>query len=82
MRPKMPATGTSGGSTGSPTGPLDLNAATAADLETLPGIGPTTAAAIVAYRDLHGPFASVDDLADVAGIGPSKLAALQGLVTV
>ena len=78
----MPVTGTSGGSTGSPTGPLDLNAATAAELETLPGIGPTTAAAIVAYRDLHGPFASVDDLADVAGIGPSKLEALQGLVTV
>jgi competence protein ComEA len=65
-----------------PVGPIDLNSATAAQLETLPGIGPTTAAAIIAYRDLHGPFTSVDDLTDVSGIGDSKLAAIRGLVTV
>ena len=65
-----------------PVGPIDLNSATAAQLETLPGIGPTTAAAIIAYRDLHGPFASVDDLTEVSGIGDSKLAAIRGLVTV
>lgn len=63
-------------------GPIDVNTATAAQLETLPGIGPSTAAAIIAYRDLHGPFASVDDLAEVSGIGDSKLAAIRGLVTV
>jgi competence protein ComEA len=63
-------------------GLLDLNRATAAELDTLPGVGPTTAAAIVAHRQANGPFASVDDLADVRGIGPAKLDALRGLVTV
>ena len=74
----------SGGSTArsTPTGPVNLNNATADDLDTLPGVGPATAAAILAYRDQHGPFASVDDLADVRGIGPAKLDALRGLVTV
>ena len=65
-----------------PAGPVNINSATAAELETLPGIGPTTAAAIIAHRNLHGPFAAVDELGDVAGIGPAKLAALLGLVTV
>lgn len=63
-------------------GPLDLNRATAGDLETLPGIGPATAAAIVDDRERNGPFASVDDLDRVAGIGPAKLAAISDLVTV
>lgn len=61
---------------------VDLNRASAAELEQLPGIGPTTAAAIVAHRAEVGPFTTVDDLADVAGIGPAKLAALRDLVTV
>ncbi|MFM8266706.1 MAG: helix-hairpin-helix domain-containing protein [Ilumatobacteraceae bacterium] len=61
---------------------VDLNRATATELEQLPGIGPTTAAAIVAHRDEVGPFTTIDDLADVAGIGPAKLAALRDLVTV
>lgn len=65
-----------------PTGPLDVNTATAGQLEQLPGIGPATAAAIVDDRDRNGPFASVDDLDRVSGIGPAKLAALVGLVTV
>lgn len=63
-------------------GPIDLNAASAADLETLPGVGPATAAAIVDDRTRNGPFASVDDLDRVPGIGPAKLAALRDLVTV
>jgi competence protein ComEA len=62
-------------------GPIDLNAATAEQLDSLPGVGPATAAAIVDHRELHGPFASVDDLADVRGIGPAKLDALRGLVS-
>ena len=65
-----------------PSGPVDVNRATIDELETLPGVGPATAAAIVAYRDSHGPFASVDALAEVSGIGPAKLAAIRDLVTV
>ena len=61
---------------------LDLNAATAAQLEALPGVGPSLAAAIVEHRTRHGRFRSVDDLVDVPGIGPAKLAALRPLVRV
>lgn len=64
------------------TGPVNLNTATADELDTLPGVGPATAAAIVAHRAQHGPFGSVDELTDVRGIGPAKLDALRGLVTV
>lgn len=64
-----------------PPGPIDINRASADELDALPGVGPATAAAIVAFRDQHGPFGSVDDLADVRGIGPAKLEALRGLVT-
>jgi competence protein ComEA len=63
-------------------GPIDVNMATVAQLDTLPGIGPATAAAIVAHREQHGPFGSVEDLADVRGIGPSKLDALRAMVRV
>ena len=76
-----PGAGAGAGAAASPPAPVDLNAAGAAQLDLLPGIGPSTAAAIVAYREAHGPFATVDDLADVRGIGPAKLDALRGLVT-
>jgi competence protein ComEA len=49
---------------------IDLNAADVDELEALPGIGPTLAARIIAYRETNGPFASVDELADIAGITP------------
>ena len=75
------ATGSAPGST-SASGPVDLNLATAADLEALPGIGPATAAAILAERDRRGGFRSVEDLLDVRGIGPAKLESLRDLVTV
>ena len=75
------ASGT-GGPAAAPTGPVNLNTASADDLDTLPGVGPSTAEAILAYRDQHWPFASVDDLSNVRGIGPAKLDALRGLVTV
>lgn len=65
-----------------PSGPVDLNRATEAELDVLPGVGPSTAAAIVRYREESGPFAAVEDLLDVPGIGPAKLAALADLVTV
>jgi competence protein ComEA len=50
-------------------------------LEGLPGIGPTTAKEIVAYRAAHGPFRSVEQLDDVNGIGAGTIAALRDLVT-
>lgn len=65
-----------------PAGPIDLNTATVEQLDTLPGIGPATAAAIVDHRERTGPFASVDALLDVRGIGPAKLEALRELVSV
>lgn len=64
-------------------GRVNLNTADAATLDTLPGIGPATAAKILAWRERNGRFASVDDLLDVVGgIGEAKLDALRDLVTV
>jgi competence protein ComEA len=65
-----------------PAAPLDVNLATEAELDVLPGVGPATAAAIVAHRSAHGRFRSVDALGEVRGIGPAKLEALRPLVTV
>ena len=61
---------------------IDLNTAGAEELETLPGIGPATSAAIIQHREDNGPFATVDGLIAVNGIGDAKLAALRDLVTV
>jgi|APGre2960657444_1045066.scaffolds.fasta_scaffold14272_4 competence protein ComEA len=61
---------------------IDINQATVADLDRLPGVGPSTAQAIVDHRTRNGPFASVDDLLAVRGIGPAKLAELRALVRV
>jgi competence protein ComEA len=62
--------------------PIDLNRASEAELDTLPGVGPATAAAIVATRQERGGFRSVDDLLDVRGIGEAKLAELRDRVKV
>jgi competence protein ComEA len=64
----------------SPTAPVDLNTASAEQLDALPGVGPATAQKIIDYRQAHGPFRSIDELEAVPGIGPSKLAQLKGLV--
>ena len=63
-------------------GLIDLNEATTQELETLPGIGPSLASAIVAYREENGPFAAVDEVDNVPGIGPKTLDAIRQLVTV
>jgi competence protein ComEA len=62
-------------------GPVNVNAADAEALDVLPGIGPVLAERIVADRAAHGPFASLDDLERVSGIGPSLVARLAGLAT-
>ena len=59
---------------------IDINSADAPLLSTLPGIGETLAERIVEYREQNGPFASVDQLADVPGIGDGKIAALRMFV--
>jgi competence protein ComEA len=61
---------------------VNLNSATVAELETLPGIGPALAERIVAYREQHGPFRTVKDVQKVPGIGPAKFEGLADLVTV
>jgi competence protein ComEA len=60
--------------------PVSLNSATAAQLDTLDGVGPATAQKILDWRREHGGFRSIDDLGEVPGIGPKRMAALRGRV--
>lgn len=75
------AAGPNGGGAAAGT-PVDLNAATEAELDALPGVGPVTAKAIIAWRETNGRFTDVEQLAEVDGIGPARLARLRELVTV
>ena len=84
-----PAAGASGAGAGAGAagpggsgGPVNLNSATAAQLEELPGVGPVLAQRIIDWRTEHGRFASVDELGEVSGIGEKIFAALQPKVTV
>lgn len=79
-----PVAGPSGGAAGggSEGGPVNINTATAEQLEELPGVGPAIAAAIVDERERRGRFAAVDDLLDVRGIGEAKLEQLRDQATV
>jgi len=67
---------------GSPTTLVDLNSATQADLEELPGIGPVTAQAILTWRAEHGAFTAVEELLEVSGIGEATLAEMAPFVTI
>ena len=73
---------TGGGVPSGPTTLVNINSADEATLETLNGVGPVLAAAIIQYRTEHGPFASVDQLDEVSGIGPATLEDLRSQVTV
>ncbi|HEV2686821.1 MAG TPA: ComEA family DNA-binding protein [Actinomycetota bacterium] len=70
------------GSAQQPGGKVNINSATEADFENLPGIGPVLAQKIVDYRDQHGPFRSIQDLMKVSGIGQKKFDSLSAYVTV
>jgi competence protein ComEA len=77
------AGGTAGGGlAGADAPPVDLNAATLEQLDTLDGVGPAIAAKILAWREEHGGFRSVEDLGEIPGIGPKRLEALRARVVV
>ncbi len=63
-------------------GRVNINTATLAELDTLPGIGPTTAQAILDYRLQHGPFLVVQQIQNVSGIGPATFAVIQDYISV
>ena len=77
-RAAAPGAAAAGASASSPaSGPVSLNAATPEQLDGLDGVGPATAQKIIAWRTANGGFSSVDDLAQVPGIGPKRLEALR-----
>jgi competence protein ComEA len=61
---------------------ININTASAEELNSLPGIGPTTAQKIVEYREANGPFNSVEDILNVSGIGPVTFDEIKDLITV
>lgn len=61
--------------------PVAVNSATSAQLQTLPSIGPKTAARIIAFRERNGPFSRLEDLLEVKGIGPATLEKIRPAVT-
>jgi competence protein ComEA len=61
---------------------IDINTASSFELETLPGIGPTTAQKIIEYRQTNGPFVSIEDIVNVQGIGTGTYERIKDLITV
>ena len=76
------SSGRSGASKLQPGQTVDVNTASEAELERLPGVGPSLARRIIEYREANGPFATPDDLQNVSGIGPSKFAKMEAFVRV
>ena len=75
-----PAMVSAGGSTA--VGLININTATIEELDTLPGIGPSTAQKIIEYRESNGPFAAIENIMDVTGIGEAKFAKIKDQITV
>jgi len=67
---------------GSGSGLININAASAPELETLPGIGPALARAVIDHREAHGPFATIEEITDVRGIGQGVFGEIRELITV
>ena len=76
------AGGTASTATSAANGLIDLNVASVDLLDTLPGIGPALATAIVTFREEHGPFESVEEITEVSRIGPATYEKIRDLVTV
>src|SRR5699024_2087023 len=74
--------GTADGTSAGTAGPVNLNTAGRSELESLTGVGPVTARAILQWRTQNGRFTAIDQLAEVKGIGPATLADLRDSVTV
>jgi competence ComEA-like helix-hairpin-helix protein len=62
--------------------PININTATSQELEQLPGIGPTLAQNIIAYRDVYGPFVNIEQIRNVADIGPITYEAIKPFITI
>jgi len=80
--PHEPRSASPAVATAAPLFPINLNTATAEQLEAIPGIGPVLAQRIIEYRQVHGKFQSVDELLEVRGIGPKRLEDMRSYVTV
>jgi competence protein ComEA len=80
--PPPPVSGGESGGGGQEETLVNINTALAAELETLPGIGPALAGRIVAYREANGPFETIEQIQNVPGIGPATFEGLRDLIAV
>ena len=74
--------GGAGGTATTPSAPININTATAEELDALSGVGPATAQKIIDYRTAHGGFKTIDEIKNVPGIGDAKFAAMKDSITV
>lgn len=78
----LPLAPASGANAGAPSGLININTATLEELDTLPGIGPSTAQKIIDHRNSYGPFPTIEAILDVSGIGPVRFDQIKSLITV